>query len=113
MGFYVEVPENKNKAQQLADLYGATILPQQPKTFEDVPEGLALICVVDNGPFEAAALCYSNEEFAAFAAPDNVGPSTLEDQGGLTVLSIRSERQRPRTWVLLDQAVAHELAGYA
>ncbi len=55
MGFYIEVPSPKGKAQQLADLHGATILPLRPEAFEDVPEGLALVCVVDNGPFEAVA----------------------------------------------------------
>ena len=91
MGYYIEVPQPKGKAKQLGDLYGAGIMDTPPETFADVPEGLALVCVVDNGPFEAAALCYSDREFAAFNDP---------------------QETRPRIWLLMDQAKAHELAGY-
>ncbi len=91
MGYYIEVADNKGKARQLAGLYGAGIMDAPPETFKDVPEGLALICVVDNGPFEAAALCYDADEFAAFNDPHET---------------------RPRTWLLMDQAKAHQLAGY-
>lgn len=89
MGFYIEVPNDRGKAQQLADLYGATTT--QPTTFEDVPEGQALLCIVDNGPFEAVALCYDADEFADFNDPED---------------------QRPRQWMLMNQAKAHELSGY-
>ena len=92
MGYYIQVPENKNKAQQLVDIHGAVILPQHPEAFEDT-EGQALICVVDNGPFEAAAFCYSRDEFIVFTRPD-------------------SGIQRPRTWVLMDQDLAHQLSGF-
>lgn len=112
MGYYIQVPENKGKARQLAEMHGATILPQRPEAFEDVPDGQALICVVDNGPFEAAALCYSREEFEVFARPDDVGPTTVEDHGAFAAMHLRSEKQRPRTWVTLDKATAHKLAGY-
>jgi hypothetical protein len=96
MGYYIQVPENEGKAQQLVGLHGATILPMRPEAFEDVPEGQALICVVDNGAFEAAALCYSREEFIEFTSPD-----------------VTTGHQRPRTWVLMAKALAHELAGYS
>lgn len=112
MGYYVEVPENKGKARQLAVLHGATILAQRPEAFEDVPDGQALICVVDNGPFEAAALCYSAAEFEAFARPDDVGPDLMQDRGAFTEIHLRPEKQRPRTWVTLDKATAHKLADY-
>lgn len=91
MGFYIEVPENKGKAAQLAKLYGADIMDAPPETFDDVPENLALICVVDNGLFEAAALCYCADEFAAFNDPADY---------------------RRRRWVLMDKAKAHELTGF-
>ncbi len=91
MGYYIETESPKGKAAQLAEMYGAGIMDNPPATFDDIPEGLALICVVDNGPFEAAALCYDAEEFAEFK--DRTDP-------------------RPRTWVLMDQSKAHELAGF-
>ena len=111
MGYYIQMPKNTDKAQQLVDLHDAAILTKCP-TFEEIPKGKALICVVDNGPFEAAALCHSAEEFAVFSAPDDVGPNTVEYHGGLAEIHIRSEQQRPRTWVLMDQSKAHELAGF-
>ena len=49
------------------------------------------ICVVNNGPFEVAALCYSNEEFKCFSNPHDL---------------------RPKKWYLMDRAKAFELAGY-
>lgn len=120
MGYYVEVPEPKGKAQQLVDSYGAEILKRMPARFEDVPEGKALICVVDNGPFEAAGLCCSAEEFESFDAPDEAGPEVEEGKGpgGIPAFTVRSSYQaqglqRPRTWVLMDKAQAHELAGYS
>lgn len=119
MGYYIEVPNPKGKAQQLAELHGATILPQRPEAFEDVAEGQALICVVDNGPFEAAGLCTSREDFTDFTTPDDLGPDGERGRGpgGIPTFAMRSEhqaqgRQRPRTWLLMDKAKAHELAGY-
>lgn len=92
MGYYIQTPQNRNKALQLRDLHDAEILPGPPWSFQDVPEGKALVCVVDNGPFEAAALCHCEEEFEEFS-------DTAHDY-------------RPRTWVLMDRGLAHELAGY-
>lgn len=117
MGYYIEVPENHGKAQQIVDIHGGTILERMPETFADIPEGQALICVVDNGPFEAAAFCYNEEEFAAFNTPDDVGPSTVESNGGMATFHMRSEiqeagRQRPRTWVLIDWDKASDLTGF-
>ncbi len=91
MGFYIEVPQPKGKAQQLADLHGAIRLLTPPEAFEDVPEGQALICVINNGPFEAAALCHNAEEYGDFSDPNDL---------------------RPRQWMLLEKAMAHKLAGY-
>ncbi len=54
MGYYIEVPKSKDKA---------------------------IICVVDNGPFEAAGFAYSQRELDFFSIPDG----------------------RPRTWVVMDR----------
>jgi hypothetical protein len=93
MGFYIQVPNNKNKAQQLCDIHGGTII-EEPKTFNDIPLDKGLVCVVENGYFDAAALCYNEKEFEEFRAPD-----------GYSV-------QRKRTWVLLDNELAKSLSGY-
>ncbi len=93
MGYYIEVPNNKGKAQQLVDLHGARILDKQP-VFTDAKPDEAIICVLDNGPWEAAGFAYNEREFEEFAAPDMIG------------------RQRPRTWLIMDRAKAIKLTGY-
>ena len=89
MGYYIEVPKNKGKAQQIVDLYGARIVNQRP-TFTDLKEDEAIICVVDNGPFEAAAFAFNHQELMEFARPDG----------------------RPKIWLIMDRAKACELTGY-
>jgi len=90
MGYYIEVPKDLNKAQQIVDIHGGTIIPK-PSSFAEVPADQALICVVGNGLFDAAGIAYDEREFEAFSAPD------------------RSGYQRPRTWVLLGKAVVCKL----
>lgn len=87
MGYYIQVPEKKNKAGQLVRLYGAQIIPC-PVAFEDIPGNKALICVIDNTMFEAAGHCYSQREFEAFCVPDG----------------------RPRKWLLMDKELTEKLA---
>lgn len=90
MGYYIEVPESRRKAAQLAEIHGAQIVPR-PASFDDIPSDKALICVVDNRIFEAAGHCYSPAEFAAFAHDDG----------------------RPKQWLLMDRGKAEKLSGYA
>jgi len=87
VGYYIEVPVSKGKAKQLEVIYGATALPEAPKTWQKDP---AIICVVDNGSFEAAGFCYSPQELEEFKRDDG----------------------RPRTWLLLDYKLACKLTGY-
>lgn len=89
MGYYIQVPGNHNKAAQLVQLFNAEIVPK-PHAFADVPEDKALICIIDNGMFEAAGLCYSEAEFECFADPD----------------------ERPHWWVLMNKDQAHKLTGF-
>lgn len=89
MGYYIEVPQHKGKAQQIIDLHGARWSPDVP-SFKDIKEDEAIICVVDNGPFEAAAFVYNEDELAEFARPDG----------------------RPKYWLIMDRAKAEELTGY-
>ena len=89
MGYYIEVPENKGKAQQIVELYGGRIV-LSPPLFEDIAPDEAIICVVDNGPFEAAAFCYNQDELYAFTHMDG----------------------RRRVWVVMDRRRACDLTGY-
>lgn len=89
MGYYIQVPENKGKVHQLVELHGATLLNKRPE-FDKVPSDKAIICVLDNGPFEAAGYAYSESEMSAFAYPDG----------------------RMKAWLLMDKALVHKLTGY-
>ena len=89
MGFYIQVPQHKGKAQQIVELYEGRIIPC-PNRFEDIPSNEAIICVVDNDLFEAAAFCYNQDEFRVFSSPD----------------------RRPIVWVVIDRKKACELSGY-
>lgn len=82
MGIYIEVPHHLNKARQLVELHEA-IQTLPPEEFSDVPADKFLICVVENGYFDAAAVAYSESEFKAFL------PTERDD--------------RPRTWLLMDR----------
>lgn len=88
MGYYIQTNDLKGKAQQIVDLHGGTIIPH-PDNFDEQSEGL--VCVVDNGLFEAAVYVYSQGEFEAF---------TL------------SSDHRPKTWVSMDKDKAEELSGF-
>jgi len=88
MGFYIEGPL-KCKAQYIVSEYDGKIIPQ-PYSFSEIPEDKAIICVVDNGPFEAAGFCHSEREFECFTNPD----------------------PRPKRWLIMDLKLAQKLSGF-
>lgn len=89
MGFYIQGPA-KSKAQYIVSEYDGKIIAC-PKKFADIAPDKALICVVDNGAFEAAGYCFGEREFTAFSNPDDI---------------------RPKTWLVMDKNKAEELSGY-
>lgn len=90
MGRYIQTPgHDHNKANIIAREHGGEILNERPATFDDIPTDKALIFVVDNGYFEAAAYAYSEREFTQFTSdPDD---------------------HRPIQYVLIDKTVAEQL----
>lgn len=50
-----------------------------------------LIVIVNNGPFEAAAIAYSESEFLDFTGPSD---------------------NRPKEYIIMDKAKAYELTRY-
>lgn len=70
MGYYIQGPA-KGKGQFIIDTYGARSIDPADITIDDVANK-AVICVIDNGPFEAAAFCYNDYELTVFAT-DNTG----------------------------------------
>lgn len=92
MGYYIQTAGPRDKAAYIIREYGAMQWPKAPK-WEDVPEDLAIICVVDNGVFEAAGFAYSKEELDEFDAPNE-------------------RPRRPRTWLLMPRDVAEQLTKF-
>lgn len=90
MGYYIQVPDNLNKAMQLVNIHNAEIIPC-PESFSDVPDNLGLVCVVENPGFDAAAYCYSQSEFAEFTREDG----------------------RIKLWLVMNKEKAEKLSGYA
>lgn len=72
MGKYInEMPDGTRlpslgKAEALMNIKGAILLGKAPTEWEE-----GLVCVVDNGSFEAAGYAYSPEEMEAFKYHDH------------------------------------------
>jgi len=90
MGYYIETGCLSGKAKSICDRYDAIIIPQ-PESFHAIPPDLAIICVIDNGPFEAAGYCYSPREFEEFSDPMD---------------------SRRKTWLLIDKKLAEDLTNF-
>lgn len=89
MGYYISGPA-KGKIQFIRSEYdGEFISP--PESFKDIADDKALICIVDNGPFEAAGYCFDEREFEEFIRPDS----------------------RPKQWMIMDKKKAEELTGFS
>ena len=90
MGYYIQGP-SKNKGAFLEEEYNARECSQIEAFvhIEDLDE--IGVCVVDNGSFEAAALCYNKKEFIVLSNPRDL---------------------RPKKWYLMNRDKACELAGY-
>lgn len=68
MGYYINTGENIGKAEYLIINEGALELLDVPNNLNELTDQkLGLICVVDNGPFEAAGFVYSDHELEAFS----------------------------------------------
>jgi hypothetical protein len=89
MGYYIEVPQNLHKAEQIINMYNAIQLPSAPHSVSQLPN-MAVICVVENGLFDAACYCYNDREIAAFADPND---------------------HRRKTWLGMSKPLAKKLTG--
>lgn len=61
----------KGKAEALLALEDVTLLNETPLSVNSIPENRKIVCVVDNGPFEAAALMYNQSELEHFKGQSN------------------------------------------
>ncbi len=93
MGYYIDRTPTKTlaahgKAVALKDECDADLVLEPD--YDDVPEGKVLIVIIENGPFEAAAIIHNRREFDGFT---NDGTN------------------RPRTWMVMDRELAFKLCG--
>jgi hypothetical protein len=70
MGLYLETQVTLGKAVEIVTTYPSARFIATPTEF-NVPEGQSLLCVVNNGLFNAAGICYDEYEFRAFSDPDD------------------------------------------
>jgi hypothetical protein len=83
MGYYIQTSQPKNKAAAIKQDFDAIEVTVDEAEFFIKEQMGAVVCVVDNGPFEAAAYCYNLDEFRAFTLSEDDRPKTwlyVEDE---------------------------------
>ena len=92
MGFYLETPRHKDKAEQLIKMYDAREVKMEEALAAIYDNKHAVICVIRNPNFDAAAFCYDLKEFRRF--------NYVSDD-------------RPRRWLIIeDREMVDELSGF-
>jgi len=91
MGYYIQTSGTHGKAQEIAKKFNGQVVDELDAGMAMMDRDKAVIVVVDNGPFEAAAFAYNDEEFKEFTRLDD---------------------PRPRQYVIIDRQVAKEQTGY-
>jgi hypothetical protein len=67
MGYYLQTKEDLNKADQLLAEHPEVQEVDQSSLRFDKTRNTVLVCVVQNGPFDAAGICHSWAQMRAFA----------------------------------------------
>lgn len=88
MGYYIQTAEPLHKAAQLRAIGAEDVDPD--RVAWPPPEGKALVCVVQNGPFDAAGVIFDESEFRAFNNPTD---------------------WRRTDWLLMDSGQVRDLSG--
>jgi uncharacterized protein (DUF1330 family) len=91
MRYYIETGSSRNKAEYLISNHGAQRISEGRANELIGDDKKAVICVIDNGSFEAAAYIYNENEFIDFSD---------------------SRDMRLRKWLVMDKALAERLSGY-
>lgn len=93
MGYYIEAPLQyvRAKAEYLLNAKGAQKITQPDSVEHHEAVGKAVIGVVSNGLFDAAAYIYNDRELQAFTDPSD---------------------SRPKVWLLMDRDEAVALSGF-
>ncbi len=88
MGQYINVTPNgnsldaKGKVKQILEEFNGSREVEKPSSLSELSEKDGLICVAENGLFDAAAYVYSDNELADFSLPDD---------------------NRKKTWIIADK----------
>ena len=69
MGYYIETKQPLRKADQLLSIVGVKEVPAIAASPDRSGQTVS-VCVVQNGPFDAAAVCYNDSEYKCFLQPD-------------------------------------------
>jgi hypothetical protein len=88
MGWYIPGP-NTGKTQDILAKHDAIPLDDAQQVEDAFDAGWGVVCVVDSGPFEAAAFCHSKAELQEF-----------------------SFSSKPKTWLAMDRELAEMLSGF-
>ena len=93
MGYYIETGELLNKARDIIAKYHAERIPEPTpddwSTYKQL--GQAIICVVNNGQFDAAAFAFERAEIVEF--------TQITDS-------------RPKTWLIMPWDEAKKASGF-
>lgn len=82
MGYYIETPSHHHKADWIKKHFNLQELTEAPAVLPERP--MLLVCVVENGPFDAAAVAFDEKDLWRFTRPTD---------------------DRPKRWLLIDSAV--------
>lgn len=88
MGVYIQ-SDNPDKVAGILEKYPEAKRVPEPAAFSEIPSDQALVCVVDNGLFHAAAVCYDAKEFMVFSDPEDARPKTWLTLPRTTVLEMQ------------------------
>jgi hypothetical protein len=89
MGYYVELPLHRNKAEQLVRLHNAELV-LSPESF-NFDGDYALICVIENPLFDAACIAYDESE-----RDDCLNPKDTRDKVWLKLPKSVVKKLNPR-----------------
>lgn len=91
MTLYLDLPGPRGKLGRLISQYGAEILAGPPGGLDEVPVSKALVCVSDQGDYEAVGYILTETEFATWMDHDDLD----------------------KTWLLMEQETADRLCSGA
>ncbi len=104
MGYYIDPPEGTK--EEWLNFHGVEVAGDLRWGH---PPDTVLVCLVDNGPFTAAGICYNGAEFNEFRALDptheEIAESTARaEKQGINAFNLDTGDQRPRTWYAVPRS---------